>query len=481
VLSPRVCFARHALALDDERTTFHPVLWTEADRASTRTADSELPLSDQRLVQVWFAGMHSNVGGGYPDDALAFVPLIWMMNEAKNRGLYFKSEPNDEPDAFKVARSARDKDGRLYDSRSGLGAYYRYGPRRVADLCDDKDNEVYIALPKIHESVFGRIDSGCNAYAPIGLPENYVTVTDNGGVLQPSTLQFETRQQAVSRTAIQDRIWNYVWLRRVVYFLTLAATLHIAAFWLFHPLNPNHEFDNSIRLVSEAVRLVGSVLPGSFHWWTDWYASNPEWFAGGIIAIAVFAAIGSSLSAKISDLMRVVWRSKGATDPVPRNLAQSAFSRLRADRFYQGTVWLGRRHVLPFLFFLSLVWATLGFGSHLFFNVADSMGAFCHGNEKAAISVNLGIDQLSAQDFKTSEICAPTGLKVKSGYDYEINIQVTSPWDDGAWPTTPLGYHTSQQQGSSWPKLYLAIPLRRVIFRPWFRLIARVGEKGVDE
>ena len=38
---------------------------------------------------------------------------------------------------------------------------------RLSISATDKDNDVYIALPKIHESVFGRIDSGCNAYAPI--------------------------------------------------------------------------------------------------------------------------------------------------------------------------------------------------------------------------------------------------------------------------------------------------------------------------
>jgi uncharacterized protein (DUF2235 family) len=127
-LSPRVKFARHALGLDDERTTFHPVLWSEDD------VESAPSLQDQRLVQVWFVGMHSNVGGGYPDDAVAFVPLNWMIEEAKRRGLDFKSQPNDEPDTFKSVRSAQDKDGRLYDSRAGIGSYYRYGPRKVADL-----------------------------------------------------------------------------------------------------------------------------------------------------------------------------------------------------------------------------------------------------------------------------------------------------------------------------------------------------------
>ena len=67
-LSEKVKRARHALALDDERDTFHPLLWDEQHeyrliQAGTVKAD--------RLQQVWFAGMHSDVGGGYPDDAPA--------------------------------------------------------------------------------------------------------------------------------------------------------------------------------------------------------------------------------------------------------------------------------------------------------------------------------------------------------------------------------------------------------------------------
>jgi uncharacterized protein (DUF2235 family) len=478
VLSPRVRCARHALALDDERTTFHPILWTEASTAQAIVPAPEAgnPASD--LVQVWFAGMHSNVGGGYPDDALAFVPLVWMMKEAAKRGLTFKSTPDDDPDAMKAARSGEDKDGRLYDSRSGLGAYYRYGPRSAAALCNDRDNDVRVPIPKIHASVFGRIDSGCNAYAPIGLPEAYTVATDAG--VQPPAL-FESPAQAAARISIQERIWNYVWLRRIVYFLSLAATFHIAAFWLFHPLNPSHEFTSYIRLVSESVRLIDSVLPRAFHWWTDWYAANPEWFAGGILLIVFFTLIGSALSAKISDSMRIAWRSKGAVDPLPQSFTHSVISAVRNNKAYQWFIRSMRLHALPFMFFLSIIWFVLFFGSHATFNIADSMGAFCHGT-KDAVLVSRGADQRSLREFETGDFCAATGLKVKEGYSYRITIQITNPWDDRGFPVlTPMGFHTSQHPGWDWPILYPAIPLRRVIFRPWFKLIARIGETGVDE
>ena len=97
-------------------------------------------IKDEQISQVWFAGVHSNVGGGYPDDALAFIPFVWMMTEAEHCGLRFKSDRRHrrraDPDPFKNAISMRDKDGRMYDPRKGLGGYYRYGPRKLAELCN---------------------------------------------------------------------------------------------------------------------------------------------------------------------------------------------------------------------------------------------------------------------------------------------------------------------------------------------------------
>ena len=78
ILPPQVKRACHVLALDDERNTFHPVLWDETNE----DANISTHVSDERLSQVWFAGMHANVGGGYADDALAYVSLKWMTEQA---------------------------------------------------------------------------------------------------------------------------------------------------------------------------------------------------------------------------------------------------------------------------------------------------------------------------------------------------------------------------------------------------------------
>ena len=57
--------------------------------------------------------MHSNVGGGYPDDSLAHVSLTWILSEARRRGLTLKEPPGSDPDAFTHVRSTQDKDGRI--------------------------------------------------------------------------------------------------------------------------------------------------------------------------------------------------------------------------------------------------------------------------------------------------------------------------------------------------------------------------------
>ena len=80
--SKKLLTIRHALSLDDERPTFRPVLWNEVVKDHPDDRDARI-LSSETIRQVWFAGVHANVGGGYPDDGLAFTTLNWMMDEAR--------------------------------------------------------------------------------------------------------------------------------------------------------------------------------------------------------------------------------------------------------------------------------------------------------------------------------------------------------------------------------------------------------------
>ena len=81
-LSANVLNAYHALAIDEMRCEFPPTLWESA------------PVPGQTVEQVWFCGVHSDVGGGEPDDgdgttALSDITLGWMMSKAAALGLQF--------------------------------------------------------------------------------------------------------------------------------------------------------------------------------------------------------------------------------------------------------------------------------------------------------------------------------------------------------------------------------------------------------
>lgn len=81
-LHPNVLNAYHALAIDEMRCEFRPTLWNEQ------------AVPGQVIEQVWFCGVHGDVGGGEGDatdaaPALADVTLSWMMSKASNLGLQF--------------------------------------------------------------------------------------------------------------------------------------------------------------------------------------------------------------------------------------------------------------------------------------------------------------------------------------------------------------------------------------------------------
>ncbi len=66
--------ARQALAIDERRFDFRPEIWTDS-------------LVHQTMEQRWFAGVHSNVGGGYVNDGLANIAFHWILEGAVDRGL----------------------------------------------------------------------------------------------------------------------------------------------------------------------------------------------------------------------------------------------------------------------------------------------------------------------------------------------------------------------------------------------------------
>ena len=141
-LGPWVANAFHALALDETRKDFEPTLWLQ-------TAEGKA--AGQLLQQVWFAGAHSNVGGGYDEHGLSDVALAWMAAQVDPLlalDLDYVGTRQDRRDVWGM--------GRIYDSASG--ALWSHLPReRRQPFTKAPQEDAHEAL---HASVGDRVGKG---------------------------------------------------------------------------------------------------------------------------------------------------------------------------------------------------------------------------------------------------------------------------------------------------------------------------------
>jgi len=121
-VNPSITHFRHALAIDERRACF--------------PANMFLPEEEQspNCKQVWFAGVHADVGGGYPEKqaTLAKVSLAWMIREAETSGLLIN------PAECQYLMDSKDKPppdpcGPIHESLTGFWKGMEYFPRRTWD------------------------------------------------------------------------------------------------------------------------------------------------------------------------------------------------------------------------------------------------------------------------------------------------------------------------------------------------------------
>lgn len=112
-LSATVAHARHALALDEQRQSFIPTLWSDVE-------------NNPNVKQRWFVGVHSDVGGGYAMCGLSDIALEWMMADAQALGLALL------PDI--TSQLKPNPHGVLHDSVTGIFKLLHTSPRDVPAL-----------------------------------------------------------------------------------------------------------------------------------------------------------------------------------------------------------------------------------------------------------------------------------------------------------------------------------------------------------
>ena len=206
-LSPVVECGRQALALDDERGAFEPVLWDETD-----------PSTRARVHQVWFPGAHSNVGGGYPQHGMSLVALDWMMREAEHAGVRFVAPAREH---YATEHSFADK---LYDPRAGLGTFYYWKPRDVKALCSRKG----ISTPSVHVSAIERIVQAPWGYAPGNIPPRMrIVATEDDPQVNLAAVSNEIARahdgDAAEPLVQRKRLWVFVGLLSYLTFIGAAA------------------------------------------------------------------------------------------------------------------------------------------------------------------------------------------------------------------------------------------------------------------
>jgi uncharacterized protein (DUF2235 family) len=87
--NPDILVGRHAIAIDERQGFFPPNLWW--------LGPNQAKAGPKDLLQAWFPGSHSDVGGGYPEaeSAQPTFALEWMLVESANKGLLLDRDAAD--------------------------------------------------------------------------------------------------------------------------------------------------------------------------------------------------------------------------------------------------------------------------------------------------------------------------------------------------------------------------------------------------
>jgi hypothetical protein len=175
--------------------------------------------------------------------------------------------------------------------------------------------------------------------------------------------------------------------------------------------------------------------------------------------------------------MGLIWKRLPSA---PVGLPDNWIYRLRSHKAYIRALDFLKRRAAPFLFAVGFLYLGLTFTSHVLYNVQDIAGFVCHETDK---SKPLARGEQLTADFNTSDVCHATGIYVETGgATYAIKVEATSPWTDGGIPSKVGGFYTVE--APTWYQrtlLFLAVPLRRELIRPWYRVVLRYGAVGGEE
>lgn len=181
-LSSWVKGAFQALAIDEQRSVFRPTLWHQQPDAA---------MKGQELKQVWFAGVHKDVGGGYPERGLPDIALLWMIQQASRYGLEFGPREAESPETppessiFQVPPKP-DSMGPKHNSRRG---FYRLAPRYHRPIGQSvNDQGVLDGWEYVSQTAKDRYDQNASYRPPEGPPRLNEYLAQDDTRLEPVPL-----------------------------------------------------------------------------------------------------------------------------------------------------------------------------------------------------------------------------------------------------------------------------------------------------
>lgn len=159
--NPDIEIGRHAISIDEHRAFFRTNLWRPPENAAAAFGPKD-------VKQVWFAGVHCDVGGGYAEteSGLSKIALDWMLQEAKAAGLLVESTK--EKEVLGVTGSGGfvlpDADAMAHESLTGAWniaefirkKHYNWKKKREERRMNLYRRRTIPPVSLVHESVFRR-------------------------------------------------------------------------------------------------------------------------------------------------------------------------------------------------------------------------------------------------------------------------------------------------------------------------------------
>jgi uncharacterized protein (DUF2235 family) len=192
--NPSVQIFRQAISIDERRRLFRLQPWQSRIFRHSRfqKTDKDGP---QDSLQVWFAGVHADIGGGYPEiqSGLSKYPLLWMIEEAVQCGLAVnratvnqlgwgrkrKNSPFDyvKPDVMATAHDSMTLGWRLLEFWPKANEYKEWKARQswLGHYIPDAEPRVIPEDAFIHGSAIEKIAKDAE-YRPVNMPRTYQTI-----------------------------------------------------------------------------------------------------------------------------------------------------------------------------------------------------------------------------------------------------------------------------------------------------------------